>query len=192
MSKRLIMVFRPVVLNLFCPMHPFHHMSECHSSLSKIVWLKRFIQNNMHTIKKIFYFYHISTYTFTGINIGDIRSFTTATMTMETEDISETSVFSSALTRLIAQENFSSACYLLSRWILAWFILRSWRFKRHFPPKCRLTFNGLYDVISQKTELFITTAVRNSRPTLSTFILGERFKFYIIYSSPIVISSDSI
>jgi hypothetical protein len=33
------------------------------------------------------------------------------------------------------------------------------------PPKRRLTFNGLSGVISQKIELFITTAVRNSDPT---------------------------
>jgi hypothetical protein len=30
------------------------------------------------------------------------------------------------------------------------------------PPKCLLTFNGLHGVISQKIELFITTAVRTS------------------------------
>jgi hypothetical protein len=33
-----------------------------------------------------------------------------------------------------------------------------------FPPKCRLTFNGLDGVISQKRELLITTAVRTSIP----------------------------
>jgi hypothetical protein len=33
------------------------------------------------------------------------------------------------------------------------------------PPKRRLTFNGLHGVISQKIELFITTAVRTSNPT---------------------------
>jgi hypothetical protein len=32
--------------------------------------------------------------------------------------------------------------------------------KRHVPTKRRLTFNGLQGVTSQKTELFITTAVR--------------------------------
>jgi hypothetical protein len=35
----------------------------------------------------------------------------------------------------------------------AWFILLSWRWRRHISPKRRLTFNGLHDVISQKTEL---------------------------------------
>jgi hypothetical protein len=43
--------------------------------------------------------------------------------------------------------------------------------RRHVPPKRRLTFNGLHGVISQKTELFITTAVRTSNPTQSLFIL---------------------
>jgi hypothetical protein len=43
----------------------------------------------------------------------------------------------------------SSLCYLLhARW------------SRHVPPKRRLTFNRLHGVISQKIELFITTAVR--------------------------------
>jgi hypothetical protein len=44
-------------------------------------------------------------------------------------------------------------------------LLRPWRWRRHFPPKCRLTFNWLHGVISQKIELFITTAVRTSNPT---------------------------
>jgi hypothetical protein len=43
-----------------------------------------------------------------------------------------------------------------SRWFLTWFILPTWM----SPPKRRLTFDGLHDVISQKMELFITTAVR--------------------------------
>jgi hypothetical protein len=33
------------------------------------------------------------------------------------------------------------------------------------PPKRRLTFNGLHGVISQKTVLFVSTAVRTSGPT---------------------------
>jgi hypothetical protein len=42
-------------------------------------------------------------------------------------------------------------------WFLASLILRPWRW--------RLIFNGLYGVVSQKTELFVTTAVRTSNPT---------------------------
>jgi hypothetical protein len=34
-----------------------------------------------------------------------------------------------------------------------------------------MTFNGLHGVISQKIELFITTAVRTSNPTTITHIL---------------------
>jgi hypothetical protein len=41
----------------------------------------------------------------------------------------------------------------VSRWFLALFILRTWRWRRHIPPKHRLTFNGLYDVISQNIKL---------------------------------------
>jgi hypothetical protein len=35
---------------------------------------------------------------------------------------------------------------------------------RHFRGTCQLTFNELHSVISQKTELFITTAKRTSNP----------------------------
>jgi hypothetical protein len=41
----------------------------------------------------------------------------------------------------------------------------TWRWRRHVPPKCHLTFNRLHGIISQKTELFITTAVRTLNPT---------------------------
>jgi hypothetical protein len=34
----------------------------------------------------------------------------------------------------------------------------------HVPPKRRLTFKTLYGGISQRIELFITTAVRTSNP----------------------------
>jgi hypothetical protein len=37
---------------------------------------------------------------------------------------------------------------------------------RHVSPKRRSTLNGVHGVISQKMELFITTAVRTSIPTL--------------------------
>jgi hypothetical protein len=37
-----------------------------------------------------------------------------------------------------------------------------------FLPKRRLTFDGLYCVISQKTKVFMTTAVRTSNPNNSS------------------------
>jgi hypothetical protein len=42
-----------------------------------------------------------------------------------------------------------------------------------FPPKRLLTFNGLREVLSQKTELFITTAVRTSDLTFVYRLLLE-------------------
>jgi hypothetical protein len=55
--------------------------------------------------------------------------------------------------------------YLLSRWLLAWFILRPAGWRRNVPPKRRLTFNGLHGVISQKIELsfrfIFTSSTRN-------------------------------
>jgi hypothetical protein len=59
-----------------------------------------------------------------------------------------------------------SAYHLLSRWFLSCFILRPWRLKRYVPPKRPLIFNGLHGVISQKTILFTTTAVRTSNALL--------------------------
>jgi hypothetical protein len=38
---------------------------------------------------------------------------------------------------------------------LAWLSLRSWRWKRHVPPKRQLTFTGLHGVTFQKTYLVI-------------------------------------
>jgi hypothetical protein len=41
---------------------------------------------------------------------------------------------------------------------------RGLKIEVYFPPKRRLTFNGLHGVISQKVVLFITIAVRTSNP----------------------------
>jgi hypothetical protein len=54
---------------------------------------------------------------------------------------------------------------LLSCWYLVWLILWPWRWRWYIPLKCQLTFNRLHSAISQKTVLFITTAVRTSNPT---------------------------
>jgi hypothetical protein len=67
------------------------------------------------------------------------------------------------------RESRWAACHLLSCWLLAWFIFWPWRWRRYVTPKRRLTLNGLHDVISQKTVVFITTAVRTSIPTHTNF-----------------------
>jgi hypothetical protein len=69
-------------------------------------------------------------------------------------------------TLLELKSSIFRASHLLSRWFLAWLILRPWRWRRHVLPKRRLTFSGLYGVIYQKIELFIATAVRTSNPFL--------------------------
>jgi hypothetical protein len=48
----------------------------------------------------------------------------------------------------------SSACYLLHAGFLLGVSLE--------PEECRLIFNGLHGVISQKTEPFVNTAVRTA------------------------------
>jgi hypothetical protein len=40
-------------------------------------------------------------------------------------------------------------------WLLAWPIFKPWRWRRHVPPKRRLTFNGLHGIIFKKMELFV-------------------------------------
>jgi hypothetical protein len=42
----------------------------------------------------------------------------------------------------------------VSHWFFAWFILQHCRLKLHVPSKRRLTFSGLYVVMSHKLELF--------------------------------------
>jgi hypothetical protein len=61
----------------------------------------------------------------------------------------------------------------LSCWFHAW-LIRAWRWRQHVHPKVQLTFNGLHGVISQKIELFITTAVRTSNPTYLWWFGGPR------------------
>jgi hypothetical protein len=46
-----------------------------------------------------------------------------------------------------------SACHLLSGCFFAWLIPRPWRWRRHVPPKRRLTFNGPHGVVSHNMEL---------------------------------------
>jgi hypothetical protein len=49
-----------------------------------------------------------------------------------------------------------------SRWFIAWFSLRPWRWKTHVPPKHRLTFNGLHDCV-QKADLYVVDFADNTR-----------------------------
>jgi hypothetical protein len=83
---------------------------------------------------------------------------------------------------LKVDQPFGRACHpayqLLSCWFFAWLVLLPWRWRWHVPLKCKLTFNRLHLVISQKIELFITTAVRTSNPAwFSTcFVHTDRWK----------------
>jgi hypothetical protein len=57
------------------------------------------------------------------------------------------------------------SCRLYTGFLLDF--LQSWRWRRYFPAKRRLTISGLHGVISQKAELFLTTVGRTSNPTCS-------------------------
>jgi hypothetical protein len=60
-----------------------------------------------------------------------------------------------------------------------WPILWSWRWRRYVPPKRRLAFNELHDILSQKTELFITTALRTSNPIYLYFVCNVMTYFCV-------------
>jgi hypothetical protein len=59
--------------------------------------------------------------------------------------------------------------------------LPPWRWKQHIPPKCRLIFNGLHGVISQKIELFIIRqSLRYSLLYLFYFISFSKLKLRLV------------
>jgi hypothetical protein len=60
--------------------------------------------------------------------------------------------------------------------ILAYSSTLRWRW--HVPPKRRLTFNGVRGVMSQKIEVFITTAVKTSNLTSANVDYGIRVCWY--------------
>jgi hypothetical protein len=64
-------------------------------------------------------------------------------------------IFISATSQQQSSCRIWHAGHLLSHWFLACFTtLRHWIWRRHVLSKRRLALNGLYDVISQKIELF--------------------------------------
>jgi hypothetical protein len=71
--------------------------------------------------------------------------------------------------------------------------VRTKRWRRYFPPKPRLTFNGPHGVISQKIALFITTAVRTSNLTTWKWcrLSGLNFKITLTYKSLLKNSEDA-
>jgi hypothetical protein len=83
---------------------------------------------------------------------------------------------------------------------LAWLILRPWRWRRHVPPKCPLTFSRLHDVMYQKIEFFksLRSCIFDSWEILkslkkwlefrsrvsSDFVCTERVGFWHIFQVP--------
>jgi hypothetical protein len=53
---------------------------------------------------------------------------------------------------------------------LALFFLRAWRWRRYDHPKLRFTFKELHSITTQKTERFITTAMRISHPAYMPYL----------------------
>jgi hypothetical protein len=79
-------------------------------------------------------------------------------------------------------------CHLLSRWYLAQLPLRTWRWRRYVPPKCRLTVIGIHSATSEKiVGLFITTTVRQS-----TMKLLKSIQFLNVLHHVDVDSTDNV
>jgi hypothetical protein len=75
-------------------------------------------------------------------------------------------------------QNSDSDCYLLHASFLL--VLVFGPQCGDFPPKRRLTFNGLHDIVSRKILFFITNAVRTSNPT-QFIICCHRHVFILHY-----------
>jgi hypothetical protein len=52
-------------------------------------------------------------------------------------------------------------------------LTRPWRWRRYIPPKRRLNFISLHGVISEKTVIYVTTAVRTPNPTRKIHHYGD-------------------
>jgi hypothetical protein len=76
--------------------------------------------------------------------------------------LAEKAVFRSSISSPGSKQLLTSCLFL------AWLLLRLWKWRRHIPPKCQLTFNALHYVVAQKIELDVTTAVRISYPLNNT------------------------
>jgi hypothetical protein len=50
----------------------------------------------------------------------------------------------------------------------AFMLVFALRWRKHVPPRPWLTFNGLHNIISQKTELFITASQRTPQNSVHT------------------------
>jgi hypothetical protein len=74
------------------------------------------------------------------------------------------------------EQGQAQLCLPPATWFLVWLILRPWTWRRHAAPKRRLIPNELHGVISQKTVLFITTAVRTSNPKYTVREVFQRWR----------------
>jgi hypothetical protein len=70
-----------------------------------------------------------------------------------------------------------------SWWFLAWLTLQPWRWRWYVPVKRWLTFTGLHNVIPQKMELSITTAVRTSNPNTVFWSVTPCYSLVDVYRS---------
>lgn len=101
--------------------------------------------------------------------------------------LSHTNIHSDSLSSGIHTMQQGSACHQLSRWFLGQLILRPCKWRRYLPSKRLLTFSGLHHVLSQKTILFITTAVRISYPIIFVLFVIIFLKFEgLAKDSPLV------
>jgi hypothetical protein len=74
-----------------------------------------------------------------------------------------------------------TTCFMLVSW---WLIFRPWGWRRHVPPKRRLTCNWLHEVVSKKIGLFNCSA---EQEIPCFYVTGKRLHFqnywldYLVY-----------
>jgi hypothetical protein len=64
-----------------------------------------------------------------------------------------------------------TACFC---WLLAWLILRPWKWKSHVPPKHRLTFTRLYGPVKLKSIFFFSCYRKKNENLLCCIILHRK------------------
>jgi hypothetical protein len=68
-------------------------------------------------------------------------------------------------------------------WLIAWLIFRPWRWKRHVPPKRRLTFDGLHGIISLlwEPEILYRAHILIEFGYMSVFTVQKNLTCYIMF-----------
>jgi hypothetical protein len=85
-------------------------------------------------------------------------------------------IFLSLQGQRVNRAEYADFVFLSWCWFRAWPTLRPWWWRWQIPPKRLLTFKRLHAVVSQKAELFITTAVKPQILHMSKFYQSNKLE----------------